>query len=408
MQERRLTAARTKLARTQVSTLRDALLKIGARVHSSVRRIAQSMDSSRAVCEMQSKRHDGRQGRSTLGASISHESLCTYSLRLWYPPERDYRVVHSSSERDTFSIVGSFLMTTTVNTDSTDTSRYKLSDEELRFWDENGYVGPYTAWSPEEMADMRELIYRSCRGPSKTFGFWAARDRHLDCKTLYEACTHPAIIERSASIRGPDLLLWRTTFFRKMPGGARIDWHQGLNFPGFRLLPAIEPAENITCWLALTDATKGNACVQLIPGSHKREYKVRAVEHSEGIFGRGYVMDGLNTSTRVYMELKAGQFFLFTEHTVHGSDPNDSDTERAGIAIRITSNSTKIYKDMKVDGQGMPLKNWHAIQVHGHDTYGHNKIGPPPDRDYYHFGRIKRLRGRLMRRWYRRVYGHEN
>jgi hypothetical protein len=39
MQELRLKAARTKLARAQVSTLRERLLKIGARVHSSVRRI---------------------------------------------------------------------------------------------------------------------------------------------------------------------------------------------------------------------------------------------------------------------------------------------------------------------------------------------------------------------------------
>ncbi|MGH3849261.1 MAG: IS1380 family transposase [Pseudonocardiaceae bacterium] len=39
MQELRLRAARTKLARAQVSTLRDAVLKIGARVTTSVRRI---------------------------------------------------------------------------------------------------------------------------------------------------------------------------------------------------------------------------------------------------------------------------------------------------------------------------------------------------------------------------------
>jgi hypothetical protein len=39
MQELRLKAARTKLARAQISTLRERLLKIGARVHSSVRRI---------------------------------------------------------------------------------------------------------------------------------------------------------------------------------------------------------------------------------------------------------------------------------------------------------------------------------------------------------------------------------
>jgi len=43
MQELRLKAARTKLARAQVSTLRERLLKIGARAHSSVRRIVMQL-----------------------------------------------------------------------------------------------------------------------------------------------------------------------------------------------------------------------------------------------------------------------------------------------------------------------------------------------------------------------------
>lgn len=46
MQELRLRAARTKLARAQVSTLRDCLLKIGARVRSSVRRIVLHLPTS--------------------------------------------------------------------------------------------------------------------------------------------------------------------------------------------------------------------------------------------------------------------------------------------------------------------------------------------------------------------------
>jgi hypothetical protein len=46
MQELRLRAARTKLARAQVSTLRDCLLKIGARVSASVRRIVLQLPES--------------------------------------------------------------------------------------------------------------------------------------------------------------------------------------------------------------------------------------------------------------------------------------------------------------------------------------------------------------------------
>lgn len=252
---------------------------------------------------------------------------------------------------------------------------------------------------------MKPIVIKHMAKPSDVYGFKAIRDRHLDSATVYKVCSHPAIIEKCASLLGPDLLIWRTNFFRKKPGEDAIMWHRGTNFAGVRNLPAIVPAENVTCWIALTDATIANGCVQLIPGSHKREYGKTEADGTRGVFGRGKVMTGLNTEDAVHMEVKAGQFFLFNEKTVHGSDPNESDTERTGIAVRVVSNEVKVYPGQKVDGAGVHLNKWHAILVRGEDKLGHNKIGPPPTSDEYAFGPMKQLMGKLRFQYQKYVYG---
>lgn len=282
---------------------------------------------------------------------------------------------------------------------------FSLNAEELDCWHTKGYAGPFTAWTPEQAKEMAPKVIAHMQRPSNAYGFNCIRDRHLDSATVFKACSHPAIVQRCASVLGPNLLLWRTNFFHKPPGAPAIAWHRGNNFPGVRGIPAIEPQVNITCWLALSDANGDNGAVQLIPGSHVKEYTLREGKGDGGIFGRGKVIEGLEVEDAVQMDVKAGQFFMFNELTIHGSDPNTSQTNRTGIAVRITSNETRVYPNQKVDGQGMHLKNWHAIMVQGEDTLKHNKIGPPPTYDDYSFGPIKKMRGEMRKRWQGYKYG---
>ena len=102
--------------------------------------------------------------------------------------------------------------------------------EELALWHNQGFLGPYTAWSPEEAAEFKPIILDRMSCPSQIYGFKTVRDRHLDSATLFKACTHPAIVERCASILGPDLLLWRSNFFHKPPGCGPVMWHRGRDF----------------------------------------------------------------------------------------------------------------------------------------------------------------------------------
>src|SRR3989442_3213988 len=56
-----------------------------------------------------------------------------------------------------------------------------------------------------------------------------------------------------------------STWFIKEPESAAIAaWHQDATYFGLR------PYVHVTAWLALTDATAENGCMEFLPGSHGR------------------------------------------------------------------------------------------------------------------------------------------
>jgi len=284
-------------------------------------------------------------------------------------------------------------------------SAYALTAEDRASWDAHRFVGPFTAWTPDETAALRPRMLAAFRRPSTAYGFSTIKNRHLDCLAIHQAGTHPAILERIAQLLGPDLLLWRSRLFHKPPGADEILYHQGRDWPGLHAdVPSIEPAVAVTCWLALTETTRANGCMKLVPGSHHAWHDLEPVE-GHGLFGRGLKLKGFDDVEPTHFELQPGQFFLFSESVVHGSDANRSDADRTGVVFRYTPTSTRVYRDMAIDGAGMPTKGWHAVLVRGEDTHGHNKLGPPPQVDAPPMSVFRRALSPLRRRWYQRVHG---
>src|SRR5579863_9025921 len=121
-----------------------------------------------------------------------------------------------------------------------------LTLEQLSFYEENGFVGPLTLCTPEEMAELRDWIDTDgfLERPSPLYGAGPRggkmlRDWHLVYRRMAWLCTHPVVTAAMASVMGPDLLLWRSQFQLKPAGGGPVHWHQDLGFPGHLLRPAL-------------------------------------------------------------------------------------------------------------------------------------------------------------------------
>ena len=139
------------------------------------------------------------------------------------------------------------------------------------------------------------------------------QSRHLDCRIIYDLCSDPAIVDRMASFYGPDLVLWRSNIFVKDHGGSETGWHQDMNYW------PIEPLINISAWLAIDDVDQENGCANLIPGFHRK-----AIPHITAPLDKGFreiaAPSFVDDSNAVAMPLKAGEFFLFNERTLHQSN----------------------------------------------------------------------------------------
>jgi non-heme Fe2+,alpha-ketoglutarate-dependent halogenase len=283
----------------------------------------------------------------------------------------------------------------------------RLTAKELAFFHENGFVGPFTLCEPEEMAGYRDRIEREVLAKTnEIYGFEEAigRDRHLDSRAVFDLITNPAIAEILQQILGPDLVVWRSTFFFKPPGAPETVWHSANVFKEFTDHPILEPEDpqglfQVTTWIAVDEVTPENGPVQLVAGSNKSTTSVgrsdaarqRADQQSQyGADQKGFFGYDLNPEFEIdpakvhTMICKPGQFFVFDQRTLHGSPPNNSKTRRLAFNFRTIKANTKVYRHfldaghIEHYGKTWDLSRWGCIQLAGKNLAGNKLAGAPP------------------------------
>ena len=245
-------------------------------------------------------------------------------------------------------------------------SEFRLSREEILLFHEQGYLGPFTAISPDEMRQVNRYLHDEVfktDGPNPTN---KTHSRHLDTPEVYDLVAHPAVVHRVASILGEDLQCWTSGFFVKEPRvGKATEWHQDINYW------PLEPAVNITCWMAFDDVNEENAPMRIIPGSHKLLVPHRPSGETLRQEAEPQYVD---ESKALTMCMRAGQFIIFSEKLLHSAPPNTSNRSRTAMATRYTMGITKVYQDQPP----IAFPAHRVLFVSGTDHLGLNKVGQPP------------------------------
>lgn len=189
---------------------------------------------------------------------------------------------------------------------------------------------------------------------------------HVAAPWIVALARNKNILDAVESLIGPDVMLFGTSMFSKKARDARfVSWHQDAAYYG------LDPQEEVTCWVGLTDADIENGCMRVIPGSHLGADAVHEETYDpQNMLGRGQTVRGLDDSKAVYMPVKAGQFSMHHERTIHGSMPNPSDRRRVGISF--------FYMPTHVRST---IGRRTATLVRGTDKYGHWDPEPMPRTD---------------------------
>ncbi len=295
-------------------------------------------------------------------------------------------------------------------------SDFALTPDELAAFHANGFAGPFPLYDHDEITrtwrrerirllDRSAAVYREEAAKSGATNI-ANYDRHLDNDFLADHVCAPQIVDRVASILGPDVLCWRTEFFPKYPGDEGTDWHQADTFANASGTPQIlwpdgsDFGGTITVWCAFTDAMIDTGCLQFIPGTHqsmhydetkRMHYDPAAATNVEkdgvrrGFFGYDYRELQIDPDWKPdeakarSMEMPAGHFIVFWSTLMHASHPHSGKTDqmRMGFAARYVPTSVRVYPDtdrIEEYGGSISLERYGAVLVSGKNEHEHNRI----------------------------------
>ncbi len=137
---------------------------------------------------------------------------------------------------------------------------------------------------------------------------------------------------------------FHTKLMQKEPrvGGA-WEWHQDYGY--WYKNQFLFPDQLVSVMVALTEANKGNGCLQVIKNSHKLGRLNHGFAGEQVGADMVMVDHALQTMEHIYVELEPGDTLFFHSNLLHRSEANLSDRPRWSIISCYNSLSNPAYND---------------------------------------------------------------
>lgn len=244
-----------------------------------------------------------------------------------------------------------------------------LSEDQVARWRRDGFLSPFPLL---EEAERQECLAGLARfeawlgGPVNGVAEMKWRTMpYLLLPWAARLARDPRILARVTPLIGEDILVYTSTFFIKEAHSPSIAaWHQDSTYYG------LTPAEEVTVWIALTEADRAAGCMDALPfdgAPRQMRHRSRAVAHSVNRAAQ-VITEPLDDARATPMPLKAGQFSMHHGLAPHRSGPNRSDRRRVGLGLNF------IPTGVRTTGTSRPA----AMLVQGEDRHGHFELMTPP------------------------------
>ena len=213
-----------------------------------------------------------------------------------------------------------------------------LTQEQIDFYQTNGYIVVENVISAEDIAELRgitdEFVDKSREVTEHTNVFdlepghtpEAPQLRRLKnpvaLHPIYDRMLrHDYILDSVAQLIGPNIRYDTSKLNMKSAGfGSPVEWHQDFAF-------GRDPSNDdmLSIGLAIDDMTRDNGCLLFIPGSHKGP----VYNHYQNDVFVGAITDpDFRPDNAVPIEVKAGGITIHHTRTLHASTPNASGQSR--------------------------------------------------------------------------------
>jgi hypothetical protein len=243
-----------------------------------------------------------------------------------------------------------------------------LTAEQVASFHHHGFLYPIPALSPDEtayfLAGVERLEAELGCPVAEADVKWRSHG-YAHSPWFNELIRHPRILDAVADVIGPDILVWTSTFFIKEPGSKTFAaWHQDGAFFG------LEPNEQACAWVALTDASPEAGCLEMLSSRgapRMLHHEAKGIRNSINRAGQT-IVEPFDKRHPTAMALKAGEFSLHHELTVHRSAPNHAAHRRVGIGLNYVPPHVRVASPVRLK----------AMLVRGEDRYGNFDLIEPP------------------------------
>ena len=260
--------------------------------------------------------------------------------------------------------------------------QYRLSDEQVAFFHENGYLSPIKVLGEEQIKTLRKelesLLDPAHPGHDLFYEFHTNQSEDAQSRLFHalgawriEPGFHdilwaPAMVMAASQLLDSAVRFWHDQlFYKPAKHGGVVAWHQDYSY-----WTRSQPMGHLTCWIGLDDVTTENGCVHYVPRSHR--WNLLPIT---GLAGDMEAIREVLTDEQfetfqhpVAVELAAGEASFHHPLMIHGSFENRSDRPRRGVVVNVFKDGTRSASDepllegvppiadgKKIDGQFFPL-----------------------------------------------------
>jgi ectoine hydroxylase-related dioxygenase (phytanoyl-CoA dioxygenase family) len=224
----------------------------------------------------------------------------------------------------------------------------KLTRDQVRQFNEQGYICPLDIFTPEEAAANRRYFdglmqkAREAGHNSYSINGW-----HRHCKGIYDLLHERRILDYVEDLLGPNLVSIMTHYFSKEPGEQKqVSWHQDASYW------PLTPSKVVTVWLAIDEVDGGNGPMTVIPGSHLHGQIPfeRSADDDDNVLSQSVHNPHKWGGEPVPFTMKAGQISMHTDLLLHGSEPNRSARRRCGLTLRYMPPEVRTREEKRANG----------------------------------------------------------
>ena len=225
-----------------------------------------------------------------------------------------------------------------------------LTEEQIRFYRENGFLAVEGVFRSEEMAEARAVVdalVEESRSVTEHTSVYDLEPGHSAdeprVRRIKSPCNvhpvfdrlarSPKLLDIVAALLGPAIRLHGNKLnLKSAEYGSPVQWHQDFAF---------YPHTNddlLAVGIALDDCLIENGCLLMVPGSHRWPTGVLN-HHQDGVFVGAIdpAREELDLSCAVPVEVRAGGVTIHHCRTLHGSKTNTSPKPRRLFLVELAA-----------------------------------------------------------------------